>query len=93
MNPGLEFKVSHLGCLQSYGYQPAEYISAFRSVHDAVKNNTDANATYMVWSPNIFGGSVDNPLQGYTPYYPGKDCKHFIVASVLRFQADISLRC
>ena len=55
----------------SWGMDPERYIDVWRSVTDAVRAET--NNTYMLWSPNIWGGSVDN-IQGYTPYWPGEEC-------------------
>lgn len=28
----------------------------------------------MLWSPNVWSGAVDDPTQGYVPYWPGESC-------------------
>lgn len=55
----------------SYGLQPNDYVSVWRDVTNAVRAAT--NQTHMFWAPNLWNGAVDDPVQGYTPYWPGED--------------------
>ncbi|GAA5865487.1 hypothetical protein JCM1840_001414 [Sporobolomyces johnsonii] len=59
------------GSWMAYGLQPDLYASTWRSVTDAVRAAT--NETYMLWSPNLWNGQVDDATQGYVPYWPGQD--------------------
>lgn len=36
-----------------------------------------ANQTFMLWSPNIWAGAVDDKTQGYVPFFPGEECESF----------------
>lgn len=64
----LRFAFEMNGYWMAYGLDPTTYINTFRDVANAVRAVT--NTTYMLWSPNIFGGATDS-LQGYSQYYPG----------------------
>ncbi|BGO95615.1 hypothetical protein NBRC10512_006782 [Rhodotorula toruloides] len=77
------------GGWMSYGLQPSDYITTFRSVTNAIRAAT--NDTYMLWSPNLWTGDVDDPVQGYTPYWPGEDFVDIVGLSFYSFGPEKSL--
>ncbi|BGP35361.1 hypothetical protein JCM10296v2_007197 [Rhodotorula toruloides] len=77
------------GGWMSYGLQPEDYITTFRSVTNAIRAAT--NDTYMLWSPNLWTGDVDDPVQGYTPYWPGEDFVDVVGLSFYSFGPQKSL--
>jgi beta-mannanase len=50
-----------------WGNRPAEYIAAYRHVHEFFKNEGVSNVTWM-WCPNISGNQGE-----LSSYYPGSD--------------------
>jgi hypothetical protein len=50
-------------------FTPAQYIEAFRHVHDKIEEASGGNLALWIWAPNHFnGGSNANDM---TTYYPG----------------------
>ncbi|KAM0755445.1 hypothetical protein T439DRAFT_295394 [Meredithblackwellia eburnea MCA 4105] len=58
------------GAWMSYGLQQQNFLRIWKEVTLAVRAQT--NQTFMLWSPNIWSGAVDDSSQGYTPYFPGQ---------------------
>ncbi|GAA5993257.1 hypothetical protein JCM10908_004536 [Rhodotorula pacifica] len=67
----LRFCYEMNGGWMNYGLQPQDYVSVWREVTTAIRAAT--NETYMFWAPNLWNGPVDDPVQGYTPYWPGEE--------------------
>ncbi|KAK4704507.1 hypothetical protein P7C70_g1703, partial [Phenoliferia sp. Uapishka_3] len=61
---------SQNGGWMSYGLDPTSYVQLWKEVTTSVRAQT--NETFMLWSPNIFTGQVNDPSQGYVPYFPGE---------------------
>ncbi|KAL8281018.1 hypothetical protein RQP46_006697 [Phenoliferia psychrophenolica] len=58
------------GSWMPYGLQPDLLIQIWKDVTIAVRAET--NQTFMLWSPNIWSGAVDDSKQGYTTFFPGE---------------------
>lgn len=77
------------GGWMSYGSQPEDYVAVWRRVTTAIRAAT--NETYMFWAPNLWNGPVDDPVQGYTPYWPGEDYVDVAGLSVYWFGPERSI--
>ncbi|GEM10981.1 glycoside hydrolase family 26 protein [Rhodotorula toruloides] len=77
------------GGWMSYGLQPSDYVNTWRSVTNAIRAAT--NETYMLWSPNLWTGNVDDPVQGYTPYWPGENFVDIVGLSFYSFGPQKSI--
>ncbi|KZT59114.1 glycoside hydrolase family 26 protein [Calocera cornea HHB12733] len=55
-----------------YGQQPSSFKESWKMLYSAVKQ-AGAAQTYFLWSPNVWTGDINDPLNGYTTYYPGDD--------------------
>ncbi|GAA6037518.1 hypothetical protein JCM8097_008233 [Rhodosporidiobolus ruineniae] len=77
------------GGWMSYGLSPELYVSTFRSVTNAIRAAT--NETYMLWAPNVWSGSVDDAVQGYTPYWPGEEYVDVVGLSLYSFGPQKSI--
>ncbi|GAA6015785.1 hypothetical protein JCM11491_002479 [Sporobolomyces phaffii] len=67
----LRFLFEMNGGWMPYGLDSTRYVPLFREVTNAVRAVT--NTTYMLWSPNVWNGPVDDQQQGYQIYFPGEE--------------------
>ncbi|GAA5929829.1 uncharacterized protein JCM15063_004635 [Sporobolomyces koalae] len=67
----LRFLFEMNGSWMPYGLRPDLYVPLWREVTNAVRAVT--NNTYMLYSPNVWNGPVDDQQQGYQIYFPGEE--------------------